>query len=228
VSDGRGYVERPRVLAREAIAFALQKNPHLSRDEVFLQLFVDPLLDAFFSMAREGISMELHSQNFLLGFDAESGLVKRLVIRDLHGINYSHAYREREGKSDLFSVEALKPHFPNIRQEDIDGYFTRNGAIRDRYLEPTLWKSTIDFFMSSFWFQTLAATSPDPFSEVARERLMDRIRDRVTEKAAAYEFDLSQLPQPSSTEQFHTLAKNGIRGRIIFRHAVRKEADHVS
>ncbi|MBK7865137.1 MAG: hypothetical protein IPJ65_42385, partial [Archangiaceae bacterium] len=165
VSGDDAPTEKPRILANDAMEYLMGKDLDVTREQAFQKLFVDPLLEVFFTMAAEGVSMELHPQNFSLHFDPETGRVDRVVIRDLHGMNYDASWRKRHGKPDVMSVKALKGAYPDITQADVDGYFMRDGKIRDRYLAPKIFTNTLDFFMGTFFYQLLNSTTPEPFDE---------------------------------------------------------------
>ncbi|MBL8956417.1 MAG: hypothetical protein JNK82_36925 [Myxococcaceae bacterium] len=209
--------DRKRILATEAIDFAVSKNPGMTREQAFLKLFVEPLLDVFFTMAKEGVTMELHPQNFSLKFSPDTGLVEKVVIRDLHGLGYDAAWRKQNGKEDVMSVESLRPAYPDITQEDINGYFMRNGEIRDRYKLPSMVSSTLDFFMSTFFYQLLNSTTPQPFDAKQIESVMNGIKGKIVSEAARHDFDLGQLPQPKGNSTYGAIADSGIRGKIVFR-----------
>jgi hypothetical protein len=218
-------VERKRILADEAIRLLREKNPEMSVEDAFVALFVKPLLDVYFSLAKQGMAMELHPQNFSLVFNEQTGHVDKVLIRDLHGLNYSAEYRQSKGLEDLFSVDALKKAFPDITQADLDGYFTRNGMLRDRFQAPGLFKTSLDFFLSIFFFQLLvsrfdagSATRDDVNS------LITRIQGEVQKAADTWGFDMKQLPQVngSGADTFWRAYANsyyGMRGKVLFRGA---------
>ncbi len=220
VSRTGAPTERKRVLANDAMDFAMKKNPGMTREQAFSKLFVEPLLDVFFSMAKEGVSMELHPQNFSLKFNPETGLVDKVVIRDLHGMNYDSTWRKKNGLEDVMSVASLKAAFPDISQKDVDGYFMRNGEIRDRYKVPAMLATTLDFFMGTFFYQLLNSTTPEPFDSKQIETVMNNIKAKISSEAEKNGFDLSQLPQPRGNTKYSAIAESGIRGKIVFRNRI--------
>jgi len=212
--------DRKRILASEAMDFAISKNPGMTREQAFSKLFVEPLLDVFFSMAKEGVSMELHPQNFQLKFNPDTGLVDKVVIRDLHGMNYDSTWRKKQGLEDVMSVDSLKAAFPDIKQSDIDGYFMRNGEIRDRYKIPGMLATTLDFFMGTFFYQLLNSTTPEPFDAQQIQTVMNNIKSKIASEADKNGFDLKQLPQPRGNTPYTAISESGIRGKIVFRNRI--------
>ena len=106
----------------------VQKTQKIEKLEAFSQVFVEPLMDVIFSMAKEGISHEIHPQNLLFQFEAETGKTKSIVLRDLHGLNYSVEARKRKGLPDLFSQEYLqKMGFSNVSPETLNDFFRKDG-----------------------------------------------------------------------------------------------------
>jgi hypothetical protein len=215
-----------RILARDAIRFAREKaqarGENWSRVETFKRLFVEPLLDVYFSLAKQGFGMELHSQNFGFKFNPETGLVDKVVLRDLHGMGYSQAYRERKGLPNLFSPEALREAFPDIRQADLDGFFMRDGRLRGRYEVPHVFQTTLDFFLGQFFYNTLGSLKADKTFDTKKvNEAIEAIKDTVEEKARKYGFDLRLLPQPSSYQQdFESATRTGLASKILFRRAL--------
>jgi hypothetical protein len=202
----------------------MQKNPGTTREQAFLKLFVDPLFEVFYSMAKEGISMELHPQNFLLRFDEQTGWVKKVVLRDLHGVGYSQRFREERGLEDVFSVQALGPAFPDLTQADLDAFFQRNGELRERYTVPKMFESTLDFFLAMFHYHLLDSLLEDgTFNRAEVDALIQGIRDRSDFFAARYDFDSSELSpaRPGKTSSFWVAQKQGIRGKTLFRNPPR-------
>jgi hypothetical protein len=217
-----GRRDKPRYLAADAIRVAMQKDRALSKEEAFLKLFVDPLCDVNFQLFNRGWSMELHPQNFLLKLDEKTGLTSRVVIRDLHGLGYSAAWRAQRGLPDQMALERLQREFPQLSQADLEGYFHRNGALRDRYKPEQMFPSSLDFFTSIFWYHLLDAVQKDGlFDKAGVTTLVEKLKDRVHEKAAEHGFDLASLPQPKpGHSDYWDADKNGVRGRILFRRAV--------
>ena len=215
-------VEKPRVLAADAMKYAMSKDRSLTKSDAFVKLFVDPLLDANFALFVRGWSMELHPQNFRLKLDAATGLVKNVVIRDLHGLAYSASERSKRGLPDQMSLANLQQAFPGITQQDIDGYFKRDGALRDRYRAPAMFQNTLDFFTTIFWYHLLGSLQESgTFSKAEVSTLVETIKDRVTVKAAEHGFDLGTLTQPgANNSDYWDADKNGVRGRVLFRRAV--------
>jgi hypothetical protein len=217
--------EAERVLALDAIAFACAKNPGLSSTEALLELFVDPLLDTVFALANRGWAMELHPQNFMLRFDPATGKTSAVVVRDLHGLVYSKAWREARGLADAFDPAQLQSAFPGIAQADVDAYFQRDGVVRERHVPPKMFSRSIDFFATIFWFHLLdQATDPalgGPFSRSDLSVLQQAIRDRVDAKATEHRFDMSDFRQPRALPgndiDAARAAPHGVRGRILFR-----------
>jgi hypothetical protein len=212
--------EKPRILAADALRFAMQKNPGTTREQAFLKLFVDPLFEVFYSMAKEGISMELHPQNFLLRFDEQTGWVKKVVLRDLHGVGYSQRFREERGLDDVFSLQALGPAFPDLTQADLDAFFERNGELRERYTVPKMFESTLDFFLAMFHYHLLDSLLEDgTFNRSEVDALIQGIRDRSDFFAERYDFDASELrpARRGRASSFWVAQEEGIRGKTLFR-----------
>jgi hypothetical protein len=217
-----------RVLARDAIRFAREKalarGENWTRVETFRKLFVEPVLDVYFSLAKQGFAMDLHSQNFGFKFNPETGLTEKVVLRDLHGLGYSKAYRQRQGLPDLFSPERLKEAFPDITQADLDAFFLRPGRNRPRYQLPTIYETTLDFFLGQFFYNALNGLKADKtFDSKTLGEAIEAIKDTVEEKAREHGFDLRMLrqPGPTSLADFESATKTGIQARILFRRAVR-------
>ncbi len=210
-----------RYLAVDAVRYFREKNPGVSAEDAFIKLFVDPVYDVIFSLARQGWTMELHSQNFQFEFDAKTGATKKLHIRDLHGTGYNKALRESFGKKCSFDLEELRKHFKDVTQEDIDGWFLRDGKLRPRYQAPQMFQNTLDFFSAIFFYHLLDAVQAGGlFGELEVSVLIERIKDRVEHFARVYEFDLKQLTQPDRSPDktsFWVAKQKGIRGRILFR-----------
>lgn len=212
-----------RVLAADAMRIAISKDRTLTKSDAFVKLFVDPLLDANFALFVRGWSMELHPQNFLLKFDDDTGLVKNVVIRDLHGLAYSASERAQRGLPDQMSLASLQANgFPEMSQQDIDGYFQRNGALRDRYQAPAMFQNSLDFFTTIFWYHLLGSLESDgTFSKDEVNTMVETIKDRMSVKAKEHGFDLAALTQPGAkNSDYWDADKNGVRGRILFRRAV--------
>jgi hypothetical protein len=211
--------QKPKILAADAIEFYAKKNPGKSKQDGFVDLFVDPLLDIIMSMATQGMSMELHSQNFLMSFDPKTGATKNVTIRDLHGLNYDAEWRTRRGLPDLFTVDNLKSAFPDIQQKDIDAWFKRDGKVRDRYKMPGSLQSTMDFFSTMFWMNTLDSLYKTKyFSRGDVDKIIERIKDRVEDHASKWGVDLRQLSNPSGKKNSFWVAETeGVRGKILFR-----------
>jgi hypothetical protein len=211
-----------RMLARDAINYAMSKNPGLTKEDAFVKLFARPTLDVLFSMMSEGFSMELHAQNFQLRFSPHTGLTEKVVVRDLHGMNYSAAERARLGKRDLFSVENLKEAFPDVTQADVDGWFKRNGEVRDRYKAPAMYNGSVDFFLGMFFYHLLATGHESGvFSKEEVGTIIEKIKDEVEAKADEHNFDLGLLKKPRTVggDDFWAAltGKNGIDGPVVFR-----------
>lgn len=210
---------KPAVLASEAIAFAMKRNPELSKVDAFDRLFAEPVYDVLFSLFRQGFTMELHPQNFLMRFDEKTGLTKGIVVRDLHGMNYNADWRKKNGKSDVFDPQALQGAFPGLAQSDLDGWFTRNGELRDRYKAPQMFETTLDFHSAIFFYHLLDSLHEDgTFDRATVEAAIERVKDRMEEKAKAYGFDLGVLSRPKRTRMSFWIAEeDGIRGQVLFR-----------
>jgi hypothetical protein len=213
--------QKPRILAADAIEFYLRRHPGKTKEEAYVELFVDPLLDIIMSMAAQGMSMELHSQNFLMSFDPKTGATKHVTIRDLHGLNYDSEWRKERGMTDLFSLEQIKDAFPDMQQADLDAWFKRDGKIRDRYKMPQSLTSTIDFFSSMFWMNSLDSLLHHKyFDNTQINTVVERIKDRVDDYARQWNVDLSVLPKPKGAKNsFWVAEEEGVRGKILFRRA---------
>lgn len=215
--------KKPRYLAADAIKLAMQKDTALTKEDAFLKLFVDPLCDVNFQLFNRGWSMELHPQNFLLKFDETTGLTSKVVIRDLHGLGYSADFRKQKDLPDQMSLENLKKSFPDMTVGDIEGYFLRNGQLRDRYKPADMFRGSMDFFTSIFWYHLLdAVKQAGIFDKAEVTALVELIKDRVHEKADEHGFDMKLLPTPKAANgnDYWDADKNGVRGRILFRRAV--------
>lgn len=211
---------KPRILAAEAMYLYQVRHPEKSKIDAYIDLFVNPLLDVIMSMAKEGMSMELHSQNFLLSFDPDTGATKNVIIRDLHGMNYDADWRAKRGLPDLFSVANLKKAFPDVEQDHLDAWFKRDGKVRDRYLMPGSLQSTLDFFTTMFWMNSLdSLLSYKHLSKHEIGQIITGIKDRTEEYAAKWGVDLSVLPRAVEGQQssFWVAETEGVRGRILFR-----------
>jgi hypothetical protein len=213
--------DEPRLLAVDALEAYRQKTAGVSKQQAFVDLFVDPLLELMFSLYERGCTLEVHPQNFMFKFDPKTGQVDKLVVRDMHGLNYSKAYREQHGLADLLSVDALQSAFPGITQKDLDSWFTRDGKLRDRFQSPAMFAVNLDFHGAIFFYQVLGALQQASyFGKADIDQLVETIRDRVELAASKHHFDLSQLPQPTGNQgSYWDADRQGIRGKILFRRA---------
>jgi hypothetical protein len=216
-----------RILARDAIRYAREKasarGENWSRVETFKRLFVEPLLDVYFSLAKHGFSTDLHSQNFGFKFDPETGLTERVTLRDLHGVNYNRGYARQHGLPDLYSPKELAEAFPDITQADLDGFFDRPGRQKPHYQSPQSFQTTLDFFLGQFFYNVLNSLKADKtFDSQRLAEAIEAIKDTTEEKAREHGFDLRPLVQPNPTTlaDFDAAEKTGLAGRILFRRAL--------
>lgn len=227
-TEGRASAAREgkKVLAFEAMQLAMARNPELGLEEAFLRLFVDPLADVMFSLARQGLSAEIHPQNFLLEFDPRTGDVAKVVLRDLHGLGCDDAWRLDHGLEPLLTPGHLRSAFPDIRQADLDGYLKRDGVIRDRYLAPRMFRKMIDFFGGMFFLQLLSALhEAGHLSTTEVDALVERIKDRLEDAARAHGFDLASVEDPRVPHvSFWNAQESDIRSKAVFRRAPEKRA----
>jgi len=212
------------ILAVDLLENLRQKNPGLSKMDAIRELFVDPVLDVVMSMAKEGMALELHPQNFMFRFDPATGKVKNIVCRDLHGFNYSADYRAKKGLPDLLAPESLKQMgFPHLKQETVKAYFEKDGKVRDRFKSPAVFENTFDFFSSMWYFHTLDSLEKAGYiTHSDALQAAEMIKDRLEFFAGKYKFDLSQLNQPTKQYEFTADPATGIRHKILFRRAVQK------
>jgi hypothetical protein len=144
-----------RVPAADALAILMQKNPGLSKEDAFVRLLGEPVLDVVVGLYAQGASLELHPQNFMFHFDPKTSLTDKIVVRDLHGMNYNAEWRKQRGLDDVFTSKALEKAFPGITQAGILQHFQRAGALRDRYQAPGMFQTTLDFFSAMFFYHML-------------------------------------------------------------------------
>jgi hypothetical protein len=212
------------VLAASAIEYARERNPGLTKEDALIKMFVDPVLDVYFSLTAECFGMELHPQNFLFRFDENTGLVSKVVVRDLHGMGCDRALRQQRGLPDVFDPNRMKDAFPDLEAKDIDGWFMRNGTERGRYVSPHMFRTTFDFYCSMFFFHTLSRLHETGYlGKPEVDRLVERIKDRVEHYARTHHFDLRILPQPWGAGGDFWLANEkgkGILGQVLFRRRV--------
>lgn len=216
-----------RLLAADALSHLRAKNPGLSKEDAFVRLFGEPILDVVFGLFAQGATLELHPQNFLLRFDERTGDVQKVVVRDLHGINYSEAWRTEHGLPDICSGDALQARFPGITQGDVDAWFKRPNPqtgvpeLRDRYKVPGIFGRNFDVYISVFFYQSLVALEEaGTMTRSEVDRAMIKMRDAVEAAADKHGFDLSQL-DPGGAKSFSPTMKvpfaHGMQGRILFR-----------
>ncbi|MEQ8279459.1 MAG: hypothetical protein RMA76_18640 [Deltaproteobacteria bacterium] len=219
--------EETRVLAADAIERLRKKNPGLSKVDGFLKLFSEPLLDIAFHFYAQGVTLELHPQNFLMCFDPRTREVEKVYVRDVHGTNYSAAWRTEHGLEDIASVEALQAEFPGITQADLDGWFMRPDPqtgvpkLRDRYKAPGIFGRNFDIYFSIFQYQSLVALEEAGYlTRHEVDLAMIGIRDAVEAAADKHGFDLANLDVGGYTSFTGTMERafdSGLRGRVLFR-----------
>jgi hypothetical protein len=111
----------------------------------FGKLLAKPFLTALFSAFREGFSLEMHTQNVLIGFN-ESGLIDEVYYRDFEGVVFSNSWRRVMSLPELFDDD----HNPELHKYDskMRRYFNRN---LDHDLG-RFWKNVIDVLQDNGYF----------------------------------------------------------------------------
>lgn len=136
---------------RDPLVLRLLKSVHgFSGNEaaqMFGELFATPLLTSLFSAFREGFSLEMHPQNFLIGF-TESGFIENIYYRDFEGVVFSNYWRRSIGLPELFDDNDN----PELHMFDrrIGRYFNRN---LDHDLG-RFWMNLIDVLRNVGYFQS--------------------------------------------------------------------------
>lgn len=225
--DVRRKDQSEHVLAADAIERLRKKNPGLSKVDGFVRLMSEPLLDIAFHFYARGVTLELHPQNFLVRFDDKTGEVKKVYVRDVHGMNYSAPWRKEHGLEDVASVEALQAHFPGITQADLDGWFMRPDPVtgepklRSRYEAPGIYGRNFDIYFSIFQYQALVALEESGYlTRHEVDLAMIAIRDAVEAAADKHGFDLANLDHGGYSTFTPTMEQafdSGLRGRVLFR-----------
>jgi hypothetical protein len=216
-----------RLPAEDALRFFMDKHPGLSKAEAFTSLFASPVLDVVFGLYAQGASLEMHPQNFSLSFNAQTGAVDKVWARDLHGINYDANWRAQHGQPDVCSVASLQNAFPDLTQEDLNGWFTRPHLItgkpefRDRYRAPDFMARNFDVYIAVFFYQVLTSLQQSGFmSPLDVDAALIHVRDDVERAAGAVGFDLKNLEQGGFDRMTPTMKvafSSGMRGRVLFR-----------
>jgi hypothetical protein len=196
------------------LARAYQRcSPGLSLGAALLELVIAPLLDVTLALVGQGLFHETHSQNIVFDIDADAGTT-RVVLRDMHGMNYNAEERTRRGGADLFALAALRDDFPALAQTDLDRWFYDGDALFERFRVPHAPLQTIDFFVAIFLFQLLDGIHHSGALDRSDiDALITAIRRHVAAGVRRYNVDTAAWPPPSG--DFWSLTS--IHGTALFR-----------
>jgi len=187
----------PRPLGVALVASGLPassdgKARRLATIDRCLALFVDPLLDVFFSLAAQGVTLQLHAQNILFELDAEGRALRRVWVRDMGGVNYAPEFRLAHGQADL--MPAAIAAVPGATAGDLSLWFERDGVKRRLFDERFIFGHAYDTQLSAFWFQLLVGFyRAGLFSRRELRTLRHAIRERAGLAARHHGFDTDLL-----------------------------------
>lgn len=153
----------------ESILFQLLKSCS-SPEDIFYHKIIFPIIDIFVKIVmHEGLIPEINAQNLLLEINEELE-IKRIIFRDLMGVEKDLSHRESLGlKNDFDSI--------NYKSISIENplYFTRHSF-------------SYDFKLSQYIIEPLVANFADSFNKNPIE--MNRhIQDKAKEIWGRFQFD---------------------------------------
>ncbi len=213
-----------RLLGIDAIEFALSKNDFLQNDKIlgFIKLYIEPVYDVIFSLFAQGMAHELHPQNFFFAFDLNSGLTKKIIIKDLHGLNYSFRYRKKNGLKELFHQEFLKETLPFLQQEDLAQWQKSYAVntINSRFTEPKLFDDCLNTFISIFYYHLLCSFFEYRyFTKEDIDIIIIKIKEMIIQKSEQWGFSLKRhlpLSVSDTKKNFWLVYDNGLKNSILF------------
>ena len=218
-SPNRGDLERAvgaRPFGLKAVEASLgREHTRFDRIDRTLELFVDPLLDIFFSLASQGVTLQLHAQNIL--FEVEGGATRRVWVRDLAGANYAPDFRAERGLDDILS--AAVGSVPGATDDLLQGWLQRQGKLRRRFEERFVFGQAYDAQLSPFLYQLMTGFWRAGFFGARDLKVFQVAVQRRSHAAATHhDFDPSLLkPLASPREGLLGAVVRGLELRAIFR-----------
>lgn len=180
-----------------------------------LELYVDPLLDIFFSLASQGVTLQLHAQNIL--FEMNDDSTRRVWVRDLAGANYAPNFRAEHGLDDILT-EAVSS-VPGASQDLLQRWFHRQGQLRRRFEERFLFGHSYDAHLSPFIYQLMTGFwRAGLFGARDLKVFQVAVQRRAHAAAAHHDFD-PDLLRPIATPREGLLGAvlRGLELRAVFR-----------
>jgi len=93
-----------------------------------LALFVEPLLDIFFSLASRGVTLQMHAQNILFEMEPDFRATRRVWVRDMGGLTYAPEFRVARGQRDI--LPSVLEEVPGASASLVTRWLERGGQRR--------------------------------------------------------------------------------------------------